>query len=107
MLVLATSELFVTMFTGAAQAASSDTTIYQITCVSLERVNAYLDYGINAITITNPNARHSAESLYISDSAGSSAGSSQEVTYQKRAINQARHDRYTKVIGLLVSRQNG
>jgi hypothetical protein len=79
LLVLVTSALLMTMFPGAAKAAPGDPTIYPITCVSSGRVNVYLDYGINAITITNPNACHSAESLYISDGTGATWTYSQTI----------------------------
>jgi hypothetical protein len=78
-LVLVTSALLITLFPGAANAAPGDTTIYPITCVSSGRVNVYLDYGINSITITNPNACHSAESLYISDGTGATWTYSQTI----------------------------
>lgn len=54
LLVLVASALLITLFQGVAKAIG-ETNIYQITCVSSGRVNVYLEYGINAITITNPN----------------------------------------------------
>lgn len=78
-LVLVTSALFVTIFPGVAKATPSDTTIYPIVCASSGRVNVYLDYGINAITITNPNACNSTERLYISDGTGATWTYSQTI----------------------------
>jgi hypothetical protein len=78
-LVLVTSALLINLFPGAANAAPGDTTIYPITCVSSGRVNVYLEYGINSITITNPNACHSAENLYISDGTGATWTYSQTI----------------------------
>lgn len=68
------------MIPGTAQASPSDTTIYPITCVSSGRVNVYLDYGINSITITNPNACHTTESLYITDGTGATWTYSQTIS---------------------------
>ena len=68
------------MIPGTAQASPSDTTIYPITCVSSGRVNVYLDYGINSITITNPNACNTTESLYISDGTGATWTYSQTIS---------------------------
>jgi hypothetical protein len=78
--VFIASALSITLIPGTAQASPSDTTIYQITCVSSGRVNVYLDYGINAITITNPNACHTTESLYISDGTGATWTYSQTIS---------------------------
>ena len=77
--VVAFSALLTILFPVAAKATPSDMTIYPITCVSSGRVNVFLDYGINAITITNPNACHSAESLYISDGTGATWTYSQTI----------------------------
>jgi hypothetical protein len=77
--VVTFSALLAFLFPVAATATPSDTTIYPITCVSSGRVNVFLDYGINAITITNPNACHSAESLYISDGTGATWTYSQTI----------------------------
>jgi hypothetical protein len=70
LLILVATALLITFFPGAAKAASGDTTIYPITCVTSGRVNVYLDYGVNAITITNPNACHTSERFTISEGAG-------------------------------------
>ena len=78
--VFIASVLSITLIPGTAQASPSDTTIYPITCVSSGRVNVYLDYGINAITITNPNACHTTESLYITDGTGATWTYSQTIS---------------------------
>jgi hypothetical protein len=78
--VFIVSALSITLIPGTAQASPSDTTIYPITCVSSGRVNVYLDYGINSITITNPNACHTTESLYITDGTGATWTYSQTIS---------------------------
>lgn len=68
-LVLVTSALFVTMFPGAAKAASGDTTIYPIVC-GTPIAKIYLAYGINSLTITNPNGCTGTDGLYLSGGLG-------------------------------------
>jgi len=63
------SALSVTLIPGAAQAASSDTTIYPIVCgTPIEKI--YLAYGINSVKITNPSGCTGTSSLYLSGGLG-------------------------------------
>jgi hypothetical protein len=63
------STLSVTLIPGAAQAASSDTTIHPIVCATpFETI--YLAYGINSVTITNPNGCTQTNGLNLSSGSG-------------------------------------
>jgi hypothetical protein len=53
--VFLAAALSLTLIPGAAQAASSDPTIYPIVCAPSGSVNVYLEYGVSSITITNTN----------------------------------------------------
>jgi hypothetical protein len=57
------------MFPGAAKAASGDTTIYPIVC-GTPIAKIYLAYGINSLTITNPNGCTGTDGLYLSGGLG-------------------------------------
>jgi hypothetical protein len=67
--VFLASALSVTLIPGTAQAASSDTTIHPIVCATpFETI--YLAYGINSVTITNPNGCSQTNGLNLSYGSG-------------------------------------
>lgn len=74
------STLLAVLIPGAAKAAPSDTTVHPVTCLFSGRVITYLEYGINSVTITNPNACSGSERFYISDGAGASWTYSQTIS---------------------------
>jgi hypothetical protein len=78
--VFLASALSVTLIPGAAQAASSDTTIYPITCVYTSRVYVNLEYGINSVTITNPNECSGSEYFRILEGRSSTWTYSQTIS---------------------------
>ncbi len=78
--VLIAPALSLTLIPGAAQASPSDTTIYPITCLFTDRVIVYLEYGINSVTVTNPNNCNVTQTLTLSDGDGSTWTYSQTIS---------------------------
>ena len=79
LLVLVASALLMTLFPGAAK-ATGETSTYPLICASSGWIYVYLDYGVNAVTITNPNACSGAQSLYLVDGRGSTWTYSQTIS---------------------------
>jgi hypothetical protein len=65
--VFLAATLSVTLIPGAAQAASSDTTIYPIDCTTSGSTYVYLAYGVTSITFTNPDSCTGTDSSYVSN----------------------------------------
>jgi hypothetical protein len=80
LLVLVTSALLITLFPGAAKASPGETATYPLICASSGWIYLYLDYGVDAVTITNPNACSGAQILYIVDGRSSTWTYSQTIS---------------------------
>ena len=76
--MIITSALFITIFPGVAKAAPSDTTIHPIVCATpVETI--YLAYGINSVTITNPNGCSGTNNFYLAYGTGATWTYSQTI----------------------------